>query len=171
VCITGDQRGVGRLGADYWRAEKDDSGKRIGYVWNRYLHSSWRNLDLWSYTLAPGPDGPVASAPLEYFREGVQLCEARIAIERALLDEKQRATLGDDLVGRCRRALAARHMAMVRSLSHWQLNDPTNRWITRWRRRAEAAGAMWFAGSGWQRRNAELFDLAGEVTRKLAAGR
>ena len=44
--------------------------------------------------LAPGPEGPVASDEMEAYREGVQECEARIAIERALGDEARKARLG-----------------------------------------------------------------------------
>jgi len=167
MSVTGDQRGTGRLGADYWPVLKDKKGQRMGYVWGRYPHSSWRNLDLWSYVLAPGPDGPVASTCFEYFREGVQHCEARIFIERALLDRSLRAELGENLAQRCQQALDTRQQAMVKSMAHLQMSDPINGGITRWRSGTEVAGHIWYLGSGWQQRSQELYSLAGQVSAKL----
>jgi len=168
MTITGDQRGIGRLGADFWPVYKDRRGRLGAYVWIRYPHSSWRNLDLWSYCLAPGPDGPVAGPHFEYLREGVEHCEARIIIEEALLDPQMREKLGEDLAARCQAALDERQAAMVKAMAHHQMDDPNNRRPTSWRSSCEIAGHMWFVGSGWQDRSARLFDLAGEVTKKLA---
>jgi hypothetical protein len=168
MSITGTQRGVGRLGADYWPTVKDKAGRRIGHVWARYPQSSWRNLDLWSYALAPAPEGPVATPHLEYLREGVQLCEARIVIERALTDKLLRAKLGDELAGRCERALEERQTAMARGMAHLQVDDPLDTWITNWRGGNEIAGNVWFTGSLWRERSGKLFGLAGEVERALA---
>jgi len=169
MTITGSQRGVGRLGADYWRPIRDDKGHRIGYVWGRYVHSSWRNLDLWSYVLAPGPDGPVASTYFEYFREGVQHCEARIFLAQALLDDGLREKLGEDLAGRCQAALDERQRSMVKSMAHLQFNNIQNRPTTSWRSGAELAGYMWFVGSGWQQRSEKLYALAGQAAKALGA--
>jgi len=58
--ITGTQRGIGRVGGDFWRAVKDRQGRRRGTVAARYPQSSWRNLDLYSTLLGPGPDGPAS---------------------------------------------------------------------------------------------------------------
>ena len=167
MCITGDQRGIGRLGADYWPILKDKQGRRKGYVWARYPHSSWRNLDLWSYALAPGPDGPVSTPHLEHLREGIQHCEARILLERVLLDTALSEKIGPDLARRCQEALDERHMAMVRSMAAFQM-DPPGEALT-WRSGTEIGGHIWFVGSGWQRRSRKLYALAGEVARKLAA--
>jgi hypothetical protein len=168
VSITGDQRGVGRVGADYWRAVKDKSGRRKAFVWERYPQSSWRNLDLWSYVLGPGPEGPAAIAPYEYLREGIQLCEARIVIEQALSDTALREKLGDELARRCQAALDLRQWAMVKALAHQQMYDTLNSVILGWHGPPELVGHTWFPGSGWQQRNEELFSLAAEVTRKTS---
>jgi hypothetical protein len=168
VSITGDQRGVGRVGADYWPVVKDASGRRRAFVWQRYPQSSWRNLDLWSYALGPGPDGPAAIAPYEYLREGIQLCEARIAIEEALTDQALREKLGEELALRCQAALDLRQWAMVKALAHHQMNDTVNRVIQAWHGGPEVVGHTWFPGSGWQQRNEDLFSLAAEVARKTA---
>ena len=102
--ITGDQRGIGRIGADNWPAMRDARGNRSGTVGSRYPHSSRRNLDLFSSTFAPGPDGPVATQRFEALREGIQESEARIYIEKALTDEALLAKLGDDLAKQIGRA-------------------------------------------------------------------
>ena len=39
--ITGNGRGIGRIGADFWTAVKDSRGNRKGMVSQRYPESSW----------------------------------------------------------------------------------------------------------------------------------
>jgi len=168
MCITGDQRGIGRLGADFWPLYQDKRGRWTGYIWQRYIHSSWRNLDLHSYCLAPGPRGPVASTRYENLREGLQHCEARIVIEEALLSPELRAKLGDDLAARCQATLDERQQAMARGMAHFGMNQPDNRPVTNWRAGDELAGQAWIVGSSWQQRSAELFALAAEVARATA---
>jgi len=193
--ITGDQRGIGRVGADVWYVVKDKKGLRAGTAYHRYPEVNWRNLDIESWLLAPGPDGAVATARLENLREGIEACEARISIEAALLDPAQTQLLGDTLVQRCRALLDERQRAMWRTIwsnedelasqdvvnarnpieALWQGLTKAGKplpgfWDSSARkmRRDEAAkGRAWFAESGWQQRDKMLFDLAGEVARKL----
>jgi hypothetical protein len=77
--------GVGQLGAGFFPIKSGRAG--------RYYHlsrsrgglgpeCSTRNI------LAPGPEGPVVTERYEMFREGVQLCEAILFLERALLEKK-----------------------------------------------------------------------------------
>jgi len=167
VSITGSQRGVGRLGADYWRVIKNKAGQRSGFVWDRYPQSSWRNLDLCNYVLGPGPDGPAALAAYEYLREGVQHCEARIFLERALTDKALREKLGEELAAKCQAALDERHWAFAKGLAPHVTNDSSNRVTLTWRGWEPVAGNTWFTGSGWQERSQALYALAGEAARKL----
>ncbi len=97
LTMAGGQRGYGRLGGDTWRAIKDKNGRRVYRVYERYPWSIWNNLELCCSLLAPGPEGAVATAHFEQFREGVQACEARIYIEQALTDKATRGKLGDEL--------------------------------------------------------------------------
>ena len=130
TAITGSQRGNGRLGADYWKVMKNKKGKRVGAV-PRPLPGEHLAQPLHPRSAAgPGPDGPVASDEMEAYREGVQECEARIVIERALSDEALKAKLGADLVRRCEEYLQDRHMMMWLSLSDLQLfyNYPGAKW-------------------------------------------
>ena len=167
IPITGNLRGIGRVGGDYWPVLKNKQGQRQGYAWSRYPQSSWRNLDLWSYCLAPGPDGPVAATCFESLREGVEHCEARIFLESVLSKEDQREKLGEELAARCQAALDERQAAMVRSVAPLQMYDWTNTTVTTWGSGTEVAGYTWYLGSGWQERSRKFFELAGEVSRKL----
>ncbi len=163
--IVGGQRGVGRLGADFWPAIEDRRGALRGYVWSRYLQSSWRNLDIHSHMLAAGPEGPVGTARLEAFNEGVQHSEARIRIEKALIDAEERALLGEEFAVKLEAFLAERVRQMYRGQADFQMNNPHN--AVNWRSGAATAGPAWFATSGWQQSSAELYRLAGEVERRL----
>ncbi len=59
--------------------------------------------------LYPGPDGPVATERFEMFREGVQLAEALIFIERAIQEKK----LSPALQEKAEKALDARSHAFI----------------------------------------------------------
>jgi hypothetical protein len=172
--ITGEQRGPARLGADYWEVLKNKKGQRVGRAYSRYPESDWRNLIILTSMLAPGPDGPVATNHFEAFREGVQECEARIEIERALGDERLKARLGQDLVRRCEQYLQDRHTMMWLSMSNLQcyynhVDAKWRSWMAKdWRSGgSKASGHFLFLSSGWPQRTLKLFALAGEVTRKL----
>ena len=165
--VTGNVRGIGRLGADTWNVVKDKSGRRIGRAWSRFPAADWGYLNCNSSTLAAGPDGPVASQRYEALREGLQECEALVVVDEALSEAALRAKLGDELAGRCEKLLAERNDCMWRSIISWQSGpkyylDPTG-----WRETATPTGHTWFVGSLWQQRSAELYTLAGEVTRAL----
>jgi len=169
--VTGTAPGVGRLGADTWRAVKDKRGNRKGRVWERYPGSNWGYLNCDSSTLAPGPAGPVATARFEALREGVQECEAVILIERALTDKALTAKLGEDLAARCQQGLDERRLAMWRSLSAWQSGADYRHEPTSWRAVGSVIGYRWFLGSGWQQRSEKLYALAGEVAKTLGRDR
>ena len=155
------------LGADTWNVVKDRSGKRIGRVRARFPAADWGYLNCNSSTLAAGPDGPVASQRYEALREGVQECEAIVVIDEALTDAALRAKIGDDLAARCEKLLAERNDCMWRSIISWQCGPRANLDPTGWRETGTPTGHTWFVGSGWQQRSAELYSLAGEVSRAL----
>jgi hypothetical protein len=193
--ITGQQRGGGRIGADYWRAIPDAKGQRVAMATARYPDNSWRNLDISDWYLAPGPDGAVGTTRLECLKEGLQECEARIVMEEALLDPAKKAALGDDLAKRCQDALDEHHRAMWKTVwddeeilkQFGSLGDGRNPreglWLAfkkirkdlpdffsgegrKLLQEASARGQTWFA-QGWQEREKKLFQLAGEVSAKL----
>jgi hypothetical protein len=116
VNITGLQRGIGRIGADFWPALRDGRGRRSGFAFSRFPENQWRGLDITNWLLAPGPDGPVGTARFENLREAVQECEARIVVERALLDDDRRRRLGEPLAERAQALLDERQHALWRAI-------------------------------------------------------
>jgi hypothetical protein len=170
--ITGRQRGLGRIGADFWAALKDKAGRRRGYVWEKYPQSKWHSCNMFSSMLDPGPDGPVATSRYEMLREGMQNCEARIAIEKVLTDEIQKAKLGSALAERCQQLLDERLWMDLKGFSGLQLTGRVyttyaNYYGIFYYNAGGVAGAEWYAGSGWQAREQQLYALAGEVQRKV----
>ena len=169
--ITARQIGIGRGGADLWPAIRDRNGRRVGTVSNRYPQSAWRNLDIpWSM-LAPSPTGPAATHRFEALREGIQECQARILLEEALTSEATKQKLGAELVKRCETLLVERTQFMLKAIGHLQINNswghltgpgPINR-------QDGVMGHRWYVSSGWQDRSRQLYQLAGEVARKLGA--
>jgi hypothetical protein len=137
------------------------------------FEGNWRSNDVCTALLAPGPEGPVATHRYEVMREGVQECEARIFIERALTDEKLRAKLGDVLARRYQDALDERIRYMIKGMSDLKIdsaiNGPATNAYSTWWNRAGIEGHKWFIASGWQERTRRLYALAGEVARKLNA--
>ncbi|MFB3891874.1 MAG: glycoside hydrolase domain-containing protein [Phycisphaerae bacterium] len=176
--IAGSQRGIGRLGADFWRVLKNPSGSRVGRIYEACPEGNWRSNDICTSFLAPSPDGPVATTRYEMMREGVQECEARITIERALVDEGLRKKLWDDLAARCQETLDERTRCMIRGIStlqltgYWrQLAPLATHESGGWWNKPGIAGNAWFISSGWQDRTRKLFALAAEVQRPWEADR
>ena len=170
--ITGSQRGLGRLGGDFWFCVKDKRGRRAGIVTDRYPESYWHNLNIVNCFLAPGPDGPVATARFEALREGVQECEARIAIESVLTDAARRARLAGELAELAQgfldeqqrnlwRARGATEEDFKVGLVNYRTYDYDI--VTKWK---ENAGNQWFVKSGWADRVGKLYALANEVSQK-----
>jgi hypothetical protein len=165
--ITGRQRGLGRIGADFWAPFKNNKGRREGYAWSRYPQSLWHSLNLSSHMLVPGPDGPVASTRYEYLRQGLQECEARIALERILTDEALKAKLGTDLAKRCQDVLDERLRETWRAGSEMNI---TGREYATGKLGGDSyggyAGHCWYVGSGWQERSQKFLNLVAEATAK-----
>jgi hypothetical protein len=160
--VTGVWRGVGHLGADFWKVIPDKKGQRSARVYIRYPQSNWRNLDIYTAFLAPTPEGPVITAHYEHLREGVQECEARIVIERAVSDKELKGRLGEDLAARCEKALEEhlRAIHMCRGAGQKILHALSGR---------SDLESVWFMTSGWEERAEKLFALAGEVEKRLKA--
>jgi hypothetical protein len=172
IQITGNQRGLGRIGADFWPVVRDRRGQRRAWVWDKYPQSKWHSCNLMSYMLNPGPDGPVASPRFEALREGVQECEARIAIESALTNPALKARLGGELADRAQKLLDERVYDELKGFSGLQLTGRIYTTYTQYKsifyyNAGGAAGSLWFASSGWRDRAQKLYDVAGEVNRKL----
>jgi len=157
--LAGGRNGNGRVGGDYWRigmrprgpgrVSSEAGGGCGGTLYGSYLPSSVGQVGLGNSTtdlFGPGPDGPVPTVRFANALEGNQQAEARIAIEKALLDKDR--PLPEALAARCRRLLDERTMVL----------------------RMMAVGAGEIAPYGWRERAKRLFDAAGEVRRARPPG-
>ena len=142
-------RGQGRIGADFWHVvlpngrgeeEMDNRPGCSGWTGNLKLNCSSCAL------LAPGRDGAVSTARFEALRESLQDCEARIAVEKALVDDNLRKRLDDNLIKRCKTELAKRAKIINRETGP----EP---------------------GQPWGKLSRDLFNLASEVEEKVSGSR
>ena len=109
----------------------------------------------------------MATTRLEIFREGVQECEARICLERALTDEALKARLGPDLARRSQECLDERYMCLFKGMSTLRTSGGHHTHAVTWSYFPLVDGHTWYIGSGWQARSEKLYRLAAEVTKKL----
>jgi hypothetical protein len=169
--VGGDQRGFARWGADFWPVVRDRRGAATGRVYERYPKANWRNLNIKTAFLGPGPDGPVATARFEALREGVEECEARIFIEEALAGGKVPPALAE----RCKELIAERNRNIVMGLgvhalegfqdiaAYWRIHD--------WHCNVDSRiGYYWYLASGWQAQSEKLYGAAAEVAAALGKG-
>ncbi len=159
----GGLRGFGRCGADFWplRKEKHYGDWRYRSLAGRYpetndWHGGWLH-NSFIYVLGPGEHGPVATTRLEMLREGLQEAEARVFIEKALLDETLKAKLGKELARKCLELLDERTRSCRRTFVY---GTGTARW-----------NSLWLTSSGWQERSAALYSTAAEVAARLGVNR
>jgi hypothetical protein len=107
--IMRGQDGVSDFGADLFPV-KDHKGRYVCVGNGRGTGGpSCSTLAM----LAPGPDGPVGTERFEMLREGVELCEAMLFLEKALQDKK----LSGDLEQRVNRCLDERAEAYLKGWS------------------------------------------------------
>jgi len=146
--ITAGLKGYGWIGADFWPVTKGRYGGPVPLL-DRYPGYDRRaNLGIhhaFTHILKAGADGPVASARLETVRQGAQETEARVFIERTLLDPAKKAKLGAELAGRCQKRLDGRIRAILNARSYWDT-------------------LVW---TDWEKQKGDLFALAAEVAGKL----
>lgn len=145
--------GIARSAFDFWdvlAAPAPGSGEFGGrHLPNRFPENNWMQTSVTvaaKWWVSPGKEGPLSTVRLEMMRAGLQEAEARILIEKALVDPEKRARLGDELANRCQRLLddRQRHLSLAWEDSFWAFNG-------RW----------------WEDSTGELYRLAGEVAKKL----
>ena len=150
---TGQQRGFSRVGGDFFAVLKDRRGRWRGGLSARFPKTSWRNLDIRTSVLAPGRNGPVATARFEMMREGLQESEARIFIEKALTDPAAKAKLGAALAQKCQEVLDERVRAIRQAAESW------GTYMT-WK---------WYTSPDLRERSEKLYAAAAEAAKKLEA--
>ena len=168
--ITGDQRGLGRVGADNWQAVRDRRGNRRAFTWARYPQSDWRNLNLHSHVFAPGPDGAVSTQRYEALREGHQAAEARVYIESVLVDEQRRERIGERLAESAQAGLDDRLNAAWVGSSTLRLHGAQWHYASRgmtWNEQPHIAGERWLRSFNWQDKDRKLYELAAEIAQAL----
>jgi len=153
--VAGKQRGFGRMSADFWPVLKDKRGNRTRSISFRYPESNWSQLNLRMQPfLAPGPEGAIPTVRFEMLREGVQAAEARIFIDRAIVDKAQNAKLGEDLAKKCQAVLDDRVRVINKVFGDRKkkIKGDINKFI-----------------EGWPERSDTLYATAAEVSKKLGA--
>lgn len=152
AALSGNLRGFGRVGADFWPVM--GSGKDRRPVTNRYQQSNLSQLSLDTSSTAvlhPGPSGALSTIRFENIREGVQECEAKIFIEKALLDRDSRAGMGE-------KAAVYEELLKKRIRALRDSSQPPKGKVD--------AGWDWFASrSGWQDRTESIFAAAAEISK------
>lgn len=142
-------RGLGHIGADFWYVQPP--GEKPGAGFRRITRGNWVQLSLGDRgvgaILAPGRNGPVATARFEAFREGLQETEARIFIEKALTNPELKNALGEELAARAQKELDDRCLAIEYS-------------------RHSEEGRIWYAQTALERTR-RLYALAAEVAARL----
>ena len=147
--------GTGHIGADFWPVLKDPKGGPPRHMGDRYVF--WHSLSISEVIraiLAPGPDGPAATARLQIMRESLQEAEARIFVQNAVLDADKAARLPADLAGRCKE-LCDQRTQMIRYYS--QFNEPG----------VLDDYAKVFDERRWQGLSENLYQAAGDVAKAL----
>jgi Glycoside hydrolase 123, catalytic domain/Glycoside hydrolase 123 N-terminal domain len=143
--------GFGRMGTDFWPVLK--TKHRSSTICGRYPEAVWGQLTLNTATpafLAPGTDGAVSTMRFENMREGLQEVEARIFIERALLDPKKNARLGV-LASKAQKLLDERVRSFIKAIAN------------------KGAGWTPWATGNWQKKSAELYQTAAEVAARTSS--
>jgi len=151
------RNGNGRVGGDFWkvgaqfattgRVSSEAQGGNSGTLFGLYLPSGVGQTGLGNTTtdlFGAGPDGPVSTVRFENALEGNQEAEARIFLEKALLDKAR--PLPAELAKRCQDMLDER----TNVLRMWMIN------------------ASHIATYQWRARDRALFEMAAEVSHVLA---
>jgi hypothetical protein len=139
AALQGNVRGIGRVGGDFWPVPE---GKKFRALGGNYGGCSWNCNTL--ATISPGPDGAIFNERMEMFREGVQVAEAIIYLQKAL----EAGGLPDE----CSKRIGS-------------LLDERARYYLRTRFTTATVRTNWLSieSSNWQERDDRLFALAAEV--------
>jgi hypothetical protein len=149
-------RGLSRFGIDFWNVLDKPTSQFGGWtIIGRYPETEWGHLSFARGTpilLRAGKNGAIPSVRSEALRENLQEIEARVFMEKVLLDESRKAKLGEALARRCQDCLDKR----IRVALNLQVS-PTF-----------VFGQGWpFYVTGLEDRTEALFRVAAEAAAKL----
>jgi len=156
IAILKGNDGLECVGADHFPA-KDHRGRYRPGSWSAYAQGP-KNGSM--AILGAGDKGPLGTERFEAMREGIQLCEAMVFIQKAIEAKKLRG----DLAARANKALDDRAKAMIRC---WKTR--TVMWGKRKLKQAYFDRAEYAKGS--MQRDHALYAMAAEVARKTRAGK
>ncbi len=157
--IVGKQCGFGRMCADFWPVLKGGKGKRVTYysISRRFRISDWHQLNMRATPyLSPSEEGALTTIRFEMVREGLQECEARVFIEKALIDEGSRAKLGES---------AAAHQAMLDERVGGILGSMSTK------SKSRGEDHLKYVQSDWQGASAKLYAAAAQTASALGTGK
>lgn len=146
-----DTAGFTRLGLDAW-----EMGETRSYLVNRFPSGNWDNMyrDNPRSLLAAGPAGPVPTVRYEMLREGLQECEARIVIEKALQADR----ISDKLATDCKQLLASRLKTRLRAGDFVDSHGANIQKVD---------DRLWGLPEDWQASTRLLYTLAGRASEAL----
>lgn len=104
-------------------------------------------------------------------REGIQECEARIFIERALTDKNLCEKLGEETAAHVQAVLDERARFVRRGISTYVASGHYQDWAmgkSTWWTAPGVFGSHWYISSGWETRAKKLYSAAAEVAAKTA---
>jgi hypothetical protein len=140
------------VGGDFWPLPTEADGRFMVICDNKGGVGPRNNTRA---LISPGPDGPIFSERLEMLREGLQVAEAIVFLQKAL----QRTTVGSDLRRRIEELLDERARHYLRNTTPVQLGPGfDSSWMT-------------LECTHWRDRDKQLFALAGEVAEETADNR
>jgi len=142
--LQGDVRGLAMVGGDFWPLPTEADGRFMVICDNKGGVGPRNNTRA---AISPGPDGPVFSERLEMLREGMQVAEAIVFLQKALEAE----SVGDDLRRSIEETLDERARYYLRNTTPVELGPGyDSSWMT-------------LECTHWRDRDEQLFALAGEV--------
>jgi hypothetical protein len=150
--VTPGSAGFSRVMFDFWTQKRHIWGPAVEdtiYNFAPAFRGVVRGNSPW--LIYAGPAGPVPTIRYEMVREGLQECEARIALERALLETPD--ALSAELKNRITALLTERTRALSNDYT-WELLGAGFDWTE---------SMVWGLPENWREVTARLFELAGEV--------
>jgi hypothetical protein len=147
--ILADRRGLGQIGADFWPVKGPD-GKLTRTMVGRFPATSEGNLGIYAgQLLYPGPAGPVPTVRYQMMRENIEECEARIFLERLLLEEPPR--------------LPAAPAKKIQDML-----DERTRWHRMLTPGFASESFISWPYSGWEKRRLQLFEAAAAAAKAVS---
>jgi len=153
------QHGIDPFGVELWPIN-DEKDPVVRGLWN---FAAQGPSHAFVAILAPAPDGPVPTERFEALREGVQIAEAMLFLQRALDDKK----IDGDLADRANKTLDGRAWPQVQA---WKTCEAAQKEATAAKRPFNTQERyLAEISAGARDRDAELYTVCGEVAKAVTA--